>query len=437
MNKQILRLAIPNIISNITVPLLGMADLAILGHLDSEKYLGAIALGGTIFNVIYWSFGFLRMGTSGFVSQAYGQQNRLRITAVLTHSLMIAFTGGLLLIFLQYPIAKTAFYFLSGSDEVKQLALEYFYIRIYAAPATLGLYALNGWFTGMQDAKTPMFMAIIINILNIGFNVLFVYGFDLKSDGVAWGTLLAQYGGLILGILFIYTKYKVYIEKIRLFFKIDIVLMKKLFHVNKDIFIRTLILIAVISFFTVKSAAVNDQILAVNTLLLQYLLLFSFIMDGFAYAAEALAGKYYGARDKHQLLKMIKYVFAWGMAMSILFTLLYILFKDKLLFLLTDNFRVIDQAGEYLFWVSFIPIAGFAGFLWDGIYIGTTASKLMRNTMVISAFIFYFPVYYFLVDFYGNHALWLAMILFLAARGVSQTLFAKKAVFNFAFYHRK
>ena len=437
MNKQILRLAIPNIISNITVPLLGMADLAILGHLDSEKYLGAIALGGTIFNVIYWSFGFLRMGTSGFVSQAYGQQNRLRITAVLTHSLMIAFAGGLLLILLQYPIAKTAFYFLSGSDEVKQLALEYFYIRIYAAPATLGLYALNGWFTGMQDAKTPMFTAIVINIFNIGFNVLFVYGFDLKSDGVAWGTLLAQYGGLILGGLFICKKYKVYIEKIRLFFKIDTLLMKKLFQVNKDIFIRTLVLITVVSFFTVKSAAVNDQILAVNTLLLQYLLLFSFIMDGFAYAAEALAGKYYGAHDRNMLWKMIKYVFAWGMAMSILFTLLYILFKNELLFLLTDNFRIIDQAGEYLFWVSFIPVAGFAGFLWDGIYIGTTASKLMRNTMLISAFIFYFPVYYLLVDFYGNHALWLAMILFLAARGISQTLFAKKAVFNFAFYQRK
>ncbi|MCF6243057.1 MAG: MATE family efflux transporter [Bacteroidales bacterium] len=431
MNKEIFRLAIPNIISNITVPLLGMADLAILGHLDSEKYLGAIALGGTIFNVIYWSFGFLRMGTSGFVSQAYGKNDASGIAAVLSHSLLIALLGGLVLVLLQYPIQKISFYFLNGSTEVKSLAMQYFYIRIFAAPATLSLYALNGWFTGMQDAKTPMFVAIVINILNIAFNVLFVYGFDLKSDGVAWGTLLAQYGCFFLAVFFIFKKYRVTLKNIHLPFKINVNLMNELFKVNKDIFIRTLVLIAVVSFFTVKSAAVSDQILAVNTILLQYLLLFSFIMDGFAYAAEALAGKYYEARNRQLLSKMIRYIFFWGALMSIAFTGLYLFFNDKILVLLTNNSVIIEKAQPFLFWVSLIPLAGFAGFLWDGIYIGTTASKLMRNTMLISALVFYFPVYYFLVNEIDNHALWLAMILFLAARGISQTIFSRKAVYSF------
>ncbi len=428
MNKEIFRLAIPNIISNITVPLLGMADLAILGHLDSEKYLGAIALGGTIFNVIYWSFGFLRMGTSGFVSQAYGKKDNLRIATVLSHSVLIALLGGLALIILQYPIQKISFYFLTGSDEVKNLAMQYFYIRIFAAPATLSLYALNGWFTGMQDAKTPMILAVVINVLNIAFNVFFVYGLDLKSDGVAWGTLLAQYGGLFLGIWFILRKYPLSVKNIHMPFKINGELMKKLFKVNKDIFIRTLVLITVISFFTIKSAAVSDQILAVNTILLQYLLLFSFIMDGFAYAAEALAGKYYGAKNAQLLSRMIRYVFFWGAGMSFIFTVLYLVFNDKILLLLTNNSLIIEKAQAYLFWVSLIPLAGFAGFLWDGIYIGTTASKLMRNTMLISALVFYFPVYYLFVNKLDNHALWLAMILFLAARGISQTIFSRKAV---------
>ncbi len=428
MNKEIFRLAIPNIISNITVPLLGMADLAILGHLDSEKYLGAIALGGTIFNVIYWSFGFLRMGTSGFVSQAYGKKDNLQISAVLSHSVLIALLGGLVLIMLQYPIQKISFYLLTGSDEVKNLAMQYFYIRIFAAPATLSLYALNGWFTGMQDAKTPMFLAIVVNILNIAFNFFFVYGLDLKSDGVAWGTLLAQYGGLFLGAWFIIKKYPLHIKNILLPFKVNIELMKKLFKVNKDIFIRTLVLITVISFFTIKSAAVSDRILAVNTILLQYLLLFSFIMDGFAYAAEALAGKYYGAKNAQLLSKMIRYVFLWGAGMSFVFTILYLFFNDKILLLLTNNSLIIEKAQAYLFWVSLIPLTGFAGFLWDGIYIGTTASKLMRNTMLISALVFYFPVYYLFVNELDNHALWLAMIVFLAARGISQTLFSRKAV---------
>ena len=431
MNKKIFHLVIPNIISNITVPLLGMADLAILGHLDSEKYLGAIAIGGTIFNFIYWSFGFLRMGTSGFVAQAFGKDDKKRISTLLLHALFLAIFSGIFLILLQYPIHAIAFHFLSGSNQVKDLASQYFYIRIYAAPATLSLYALNGWFTGMQDAKTTMLLALLINVLNIIFNTVFVFGFGLKSDGVAWGTLAAQYIGFATAGYFIFKKYRKSIRNISFPFKLNIPLLQDLFNVNKDIFIRTLILISVISFFTIKSGEINDKILAVNTLLLQYLVLFSFVMDGFAYAAEALSGRYFGAKDKKMFISLIRHVFIWGSIMSLIFTLSYFLFSDFILLLLTNNQELINIAETYLFWVSLVPIAGFAGFLWDGIYIGTTASRLMRNTMIISAFVVYFPVYYLFYDKFANHALWLAMILFLFARGVSQTVFAYKAVYDF------
>ncbi len=429
MNRSILKLAIPNIISNITVPLLGMADLAIMGHLDSEKYLGAIALAGIIFNFIYWGFSFLRMGTSGFTAQAFGRKDKQTLVNILTHSLFIALAGGVLLILFQFPIQKIGFYFLKGSEQIETLAVQYFYIRIYAAPATIGLYALNGWFVGMQDAKTPMILAILINLFNILLNLLFVYGFGLKSDGVAWGTLISQYLGFAIAVFFILKKHKKLLK--RFFSKtVNTVLLKDFFDVNKDIFIRTLTLIFVLSYFTMESALISDRILAVNTILLQYLLLFSYIMDGFAYSAEALAGKYYGAKNNKSLKKMIKYIFAWGTLLAIIFTLVYSVFQDKILIVLTDNEQVIQAAQPYVFWVMLIPLASFAGFLWDGIYIGTTASKPMRNTMLVSAFFIFFPVYYLFVDTMGNHALWMSMILFLFARSLSQSLYAKKAVFN-------
>ena len=208
MDRQILRLAIPNIISNITVPLLGMVDLAILGHLESAVYIGAIALGGLVFNFIYAVFSFLRMGTSGFTAQAYGEKDDTEMIMMFGRSMFFAIAGGLLLISLQYPIDIFSFYIMDGSAEVKTLAREYYYIRIYAAPASLGILALSGWFTGMQNARIPMFIAISINIINIGANLIFVYGFGMKSDGVAWGTVIAQYSGLILGLFLLRKKYR-------------------------------------------------------------------------------------------------------------------------------------------------------------------------------------------------------------------------------------
>lgn len=425
MNKQILKLSIPNIISNITVPLLGMVDLAIMGHLDSEKYLGAISLGSMIFNFVYISFNFLRMGTSSFSSQAYGRGDKSEILHILMRAILIALISSLILIILQYPINRLAFYLIDGSMEVEKLASEYFFIRIYAAPATIGLFAITGWFIGMQDAKTPMYIAIFVNMANVLLDLLFVYKFNMQSNGVALGTLISQYLGFLLAIFLFIRKYSYLFKLFSINSVIDIKALKRFMNVNIDIFIRTVLLISVFSFFTAESAKISDNILAINTLLLQFLMMFSFIMDGFAFAAEALTGKYVGMKNKTMLTKTVKYIFVWGTLFSIIFSVVYFIFGDALLTIFTDNAKIIDGAKPFLIWVTIVPLLSFASYLWDGIYIGLTASKAMRDTMLLSVFVIFIPVYYILKSAgLGNHALWIAILLFLLARGVFQTVYA-------------
>ncbi len=298
MNRRILDLAIPNIISNITVPLLGMVDMALMGHLENKAYIGAVAVGSMIFNFIYWAFAFLRMSTSGFVAQAFGRRNFGEVMLNLARPLGLAVLAGLGLIALQWPIALLGFHIIESSAEVEILARQYYHIRIFAAPATIGLYAFTGWFIGMQNTRIPMVIAIAINLINIGISVLFVRGMGMGASGVALGTLIAQYCGLLMAILFLrgyYKKLFSYFRKEHLF---ERVALWKFFHVNKDIMIRTLCLILALSFFTAKSAARGDTILAVNSLLLQFFMFFSFFIDGYAHAAEALTGRFIGARDR-------------------------------------------------------------------------------------------------------------------------------------------
>jgi len=430
VNKKILNLAVPNIISNMTIPLVGMVDLAVLGHLESEVYIGAIAVGGLIFNVLYWGFGFLRMGTSGFTAQAYGERNLAEVMNLLGRAMIVAMIGAFLLIVLQKPIDWISFNLIKGSEEVEVLAREYFSIRIFAAPATIGLYALTGWFIGMQNTRFPMIIAILVNLLNVGFNLFFIYGLGMKSDGVAWGTLLAQYLGFLTGI-WLFIKYY---GRLWRYWSIKAVArlsaLRRFFLVNSDIFIRTLCLIFVFTFFTSQSAANNDTILAVNTILLQFFMLFSFVADGFAYAAEALVGRFIGARNRKSLRKVIRLLFLWGMYIAIPFTLVYAFLGDQILGLLTNNPTIIEASRPYMVWILFVPLAGFPSFIWDGIYIGATASVGMRNTMIIATILVFVPVYFLTRSPLANHGLWLALILFLVARGLGQTLLAKKHIYT-------
>jgi len=430
MNKKILNIAIPNIISNITIPLLGLVDLALVGHLEDKIYIGAISLGGMIFNFLYWGFSFLRMGTSGFAAQAYGQRNLKECTLILSRGLFVAAIGAVLLILLQIPIAKLSFSILDGSSGVEKYASSYFYIRIWAAPATIGLYALMGWFIGMQNARFPMMIAILINILNILFNILFIKVFGMKSDGVALGTVLAQYSGLLFGIFLLIKYYKRLLPHWNMHEMLQLKALKLFYSVNKDIFIRTICLIFVLSFFTAKSAQSGDTILAVNTLLLQFFTIFSYIVDGFAYAGEAIVGRYYGARNKSMVIEAVKKLFSWGVGLSLPFALIYTFAGHHLIYLLTDNIEVIKASQPFMVWVYILPLATFAAFIWDGVYIGATASAGMRNAMLISTLLFFFPIYYLIFPILSNHGLWLAFVLFMFSRGAVQTVLAPKIIFK-------
>jgi multidrug resistance protein, MATE family len=429
MNRRILNLAIPNVISNITVPLLGIVDLTVMGHLGSEVYIGAIAVGGMIFNFIYWGFSFLRMGTSGFAAQGFGKNNKTEIIAILVRALLVALSGALLLIALQYPIEKLSFLIINSSEEVKNFASSYFYIRIWAAPATISLYAFTGWFIGMQNTKIPMMVAITVNLLNIGFNLFFVFVLDMKSDGVAYGTVLAQYCGLALSLFFFRKYFMGYLSFFRRETLQERTALLEFFRVNKDIFIRTLALIFTMSFFTTKSAQTNDTILAVNTLLFQFFIFFSYFVDGFANAGEALTGRYIGALQKQNLIRSVKLIFYWTFGISLVFTLINAIGGAFLLSLMTSNEDIIREAAPYYIWVVFIPLVSFTAFVWDGIYIGATASSYLRNSILV-ALAFFLVTYYLPQGQLGNHGLWFALLLFLAVRGVYLSWFAGRVILN-------
>lgn len=431
MNKQILRLAIPNIITNITVPLLGMVDTAIVGHLqngDGVDYIGAIAVGTMIFNIIYWNFGFLRMGTSGFTAQAYGAKDKEEQANILLRACFIAIVAAFLLIIFQKPIGKLSLMLIEDKNSVGALALSYFSIRIWAAPATLSMYALKGWLIGMQDSKNPMWISIIINLLNIIFSFVLVFYFNMSIKGVALGTVIAQYGGLITTLLIWRKKYKEIAKYFNVKKALSLEKMKLFFKINSDIFLRTLCLIIVTSYFTIASTKMPYPTLAMNTLLMQFFTLFSYFMDGFAYAAESLCGKAKGENNYPQLQAFVKRFLLWGGVISILFIIIYALFGENILGIFTDNKDVIEYSKNYLHWILLIPITGFMAFLYDGILIGLTESVVMRNAIFISTAAF-FLIFYLLSPYIGNNALWIAFLTYLLGRSLLMMLMSRRKIF--------
>lgn len=429
INKRILQIAVPSIISNITVPLLGLIDVTIVGHLGSAAYIGAIAVGGMLFNIIYWIFGFLRMGTSGMTSQAYGKHDMDEVTRLLLRSVGVGLLIAIILVALQYPIRKLAFTFIQTTEEVEQLATLYFQICIWGAPAMLGLYGFAGWFIGMQNSRFPMYIAITQNIVNIAASLCFVYLFHMKVAGVALGTLTAQYAGFFMALLLWRRYYGKLKERIAWQEILKKESMLRFFQVNRDIFLRTLCLVIVTLFFTSAGAAQGEVVLAVNTLLMQLFTLFSYIMDGFAYSGEALVGKYIGADNRPALHRTVRQLFIWGIGLSTGFTLLYFFGGKAFLGLLTNEVSVIREAGNYFYWVLAIPLAGFAAFLWDGIFIGATATRQMFYAM-LAASVSFFLVYYSLHEWMGNHALWLAFIVYLSLRGIMQAVLSRKILYQ-------
>lgn len=424
MNKQILHIAIPSIISNITVPLLALVDTTIVGHLGSASYIAAIALGGMIFNMIYWLFNFLRMGTGGLTAQAYGANQHQATSYILLRSLTIAGGIALTLLLLQRPIFQVTFHFVTATAEVRSLASIYFYILIWGAPAMLALYSFTGWFLGMQNARIPMCIAITQNVVNIAVSTLLVFGCHLKIEGVALGTLISQYTALLLAVIFCLTKFDVK-QHFELKAILDINTLKRFFQVNRDIFLRTLCLIAVTTYFTSAGSTQGELTLAANTLLMQFFIIFSYFMDGFAYAGEALGGRYFGAHDRLNFQRVTRCLFAWGGALSVLFFFIYFLSGTSLLHLLTDDSQVINRAQQYLPIIYFIPLISFAAFLFDGLYIGTTATRYMLISMFCASAAFFVLIN---VCTLSNTLLWLAFLVYLGGRGLMQAFLFKKAV---------
>ena len=424
-NREILQIALPSIVSNITVPLLGLIDAAIVGHLGAASYIGAIAVGGMLFNIIYWIFGFLRMGTSGMTSQAYGQKDEAETMRILARSMGVGMLIALALIILQYPIERIAFTLMKATPEVERLASLYFRICIWGAPAVLGLYSISGWCIGMQNSRFPMYVAITQNIVNILASLVLVYGFGMKIEGVAIGTLVAQYAGLLMAAWLWTSHFKRLLPYIQLQTLLAKGAIRRFFQVNRDIFFRTLCLVAVTMYFTSAGAAQGEVILAVNTLLMHFFTFFSYIMDGFAYAGEALVGKHLGANDRPALRQMVHQLFVWGIVLSLVFTLVYGIGGKVFLGLITNEQSVITASSAYFYWVLAIPLTGFAAFLYDGIFIGATATRWMLYAMSIATIAF-FLIYYGFRGAMGNHALWLAFITYLALRGIVQGFLGRK-----------
>lgn len=431
LNREILRLAIPNILSNLSVPLLGIVDTALMGHLEDPAYLGAIAVGSTIFSFLYWGMGFLRMGTTGLTSQAFGQQNRALQGMILAQASFVALIAGIIFIAIQVPIARFSIPLISQNAEIIRLAEWYFYVRIYAAPATIGLYALNGWFLGMQNAVIPMVLTIVSNAINIVLNFVFVYQYGMTADGVALATVIAQYVGFFLGIVLWMVRYRHQVGLPNWQALIDAAALKRFFQVNADIFVRTICLIFAFAFFNAQSDTFGAEILAANQVLLQFQNLMAYGVDGFAFAAESLVGRFKGAEDRVAFQRSLRLLFIWGIGVGLCFTLGYVFAGEWLIRQLTDIESVVSLAKTYLIWATIIPPIAAVAFMLDGAYIGATASRPMRNAMVISTFGIYLPVFYLVNPWWsstgwGNHGLWFAMLIYMLARAASLGVLAPR-----------
>ena len=423
-NRQILQIAVPSIVSNVTVPLLGLVDVAIVGHMGSAEYIGAVAVGSMIFNLTYWLFGFLRMGTSGMTAQALGRRDLGDVTRILVRSVTVAVGIAVMLIVLQVPLQWLMFWLIEPTEDVTPLAATYFRIVIWGAPASLALFSLTGWYIGMQNTRIPMIVSIMQNMVNIGASLTLVYGVGMKIEGVALGTVIAQYAGLLMAVGLLVRYYgRLFRSRRRASGHSDG------FSVNRDIFLRTLCLVAVNLYFTSAGARQGAVILSVNTVMLQLFLFFSYFMDGFAYAGEALCGRFYGARNDIAFRETVRRLFGWALVVTTAFTLLYMVGSMDIVRLLTDEPQVRDTTRDYIWWIWIVPAASAAAFIWDGIFVGITATRGMLLA-TFAATVVFGAVYLLTKDYIGNDGLWLAQVTYLAMRGIVQTIWYGLRIIN-------
>lgn len=418
MHRQVLWLAIPMVLSNITIPLLGLVDAAVIGHLEHAWYLGGVALGSTVISVTFWLLGFLRMSTTGLTAQAFGADNRAGLARVWLQGMLMALGFAAVFLLLHRFIADGVFGFSSASAEVKLYAQQYFVIRAWSAPASLVNFVLLGWLLGTQNSRAPMWMVIITNVVNIVLDLLFVLGLGWKVQGVALASVIADYAGMSFGLWCVWRYWLQHqLPSPLALLRESTQGLSRFVRLNRDIFLRSLCLQAAFSFMTFQGAAFGDQTVAANAVLMSFLMMISYGMDGFAYAMEAMVGKAIGAKSEAQLkAAMIGSAF-WSVVICLLLTLAFGGYGSALIRLITDIPTVQQTAQVYLPWLVAMPLTSMWCFLLDGIFIGATKGREMRNSMFVAASTFFVVFYGF--AFLGNHALWLAMLSFMAMRGFS------------------
>lgn len=432
MRKELLRLAVPNILANLSIPLLGTVNLAVLAHLDSTSYLAAVSLAGIIFNFILWSFSFLRMSTTGITAQNFGARDSAEVSSSLYRSVLIAGIVGLIVILLRDQILLLGFRMLHPDASLSGIMTEYYNIRIWVVPASLINFVILGWLLGVQDSAAGMLMIIFENAVNVALNLYFVVYLGMKADGVALGTMIAGWSALAFGVFLILIRHRKLASQLSrqaifVFSKLTRVL-----TVNANIFLRSFSLLTVFSWFTYASKLYGNDVLALNTLLMQFFMFFSFFIDGFSYAGESLSGKYLGAGKIRLLRITVKTLFRWALATSLVFSLLYLVGGQWVFSLMTNNEVLLDLALKQRFWVVLIPLVSFVAFVWDGIFAGMTHTAAMRNVMLIAVLGVFFPLYFLLEGALPGMNLWIAFLSFFVARSVGMTLAVPKQlkVFN-------
>lgn len=439
LNSQIIRLAIPSILANITIPLVGVVDTAIVGHIANATYIGGIAIGTMLFDLLYWNFGFLRVGTSGMTAQAYGRGDRVECARLLGQSVSIALIGAILLWVIQWLFVTVVLAIVPCSAEVASFAREYFFIRIWAAPATLSLMAFKGWFIGMQDTVSPMITDIVVNVVNMLVSYFLAVYTPMGAMGVAYGTLVAQLTGLLLALILCLVKYRTIVQEvwkilsdkaIRLLGNQE---MKRFMSLNGNLFIRSLCFMVVYVGFTSLASKYGDVELAVSTIMMKLFMLFSYFVDGFAYAGEALVGKEFGYRKSDignrvsSISRVVRLLFAWSLGVGVLFTIIFAVWSGDFYRAMTSDTTVLSRLADYTGWLIAMPIVSTLAFMWDGVYAGATAGKQIRNAMIYAAsgFVLCYVTTYWCL---GIQGLYIAYFAHLVARVLYLTLAWKKVL---------
>ncbi len=437
INREILRLAVPSILANITVPLVGIVDVAIAGHISNASAIGGIAVGTMLFDLLYWNFGFLRVGTGGMTAQAFGRNDSHSEIGILTKGIQTALIATLGIWILQWLFVGIVLRLVPCSPEVEDFARRYFFIRVWAAPATLSLMVFKGWFIGMQNTVFPMVCDITVNVVTMLSSYILAVHTPMGAIGVAYGTLIAQYSGLILAITLYLVRYRLRMYPLRTtpLFSIRQSLKGTGFYkLNTTLFIRSVCMLAIYVGFTSLTSLYGDEPLAVGSIMMKLFMLFSYLIDGFAYAGEALTGRYIGAQDRKMLSMSIKGISWWTLGIGLLCTLIFAVSGEGMVSLMTSDRQIIDGARPFLLWLVAMPLLGCFAFMWDGIFAGATAGEDIMMCMVLAA-IGFFLSYYLLQSSIGLQAVYVAYFVHLLVRAAYLTARSKRIIISTSAKH--